>query len=195
MYKKTPLENRIFILYLIEKMEIPISTNVLESCALKYMDYFVLTETIHNLIEHNFIELSSSKDETIRYIITDSGIQTLDFFEKELSQEVRNEINQYVIDNRKSIKRDFQTTANYFYDDDDVDKKNNITVKCGLYEDEELLLEVQISVVSLNQAKFICDNWRKNTSRLYNNILKNLIDENPITYVSSSSEETGKTKS
>lgn len=190
MYKKTPLENRIFILYLIEKMEIPISTHVLESCTLKYMDFFVLQETIHSLLDATFIEVSSSKDETVRYTITDSGIQTLEFFEKELSQDVRNEINQFVLDNRKSIKRDYQTTANYFYADEE-DSTQNLTVKCGLYEDDALLLEVQISVVSINQAKIICENWKKNTSRLYNNILKNLIDENPMTYISSTPDETG----
>ena len=187
MYKKTALENRIFILYLIEKMEIPISTHVLESCALKYMDFFMLTETIHSLLEPGLIETSSSKDDTVRYIITDIGIQTLDHVEKELSQDVRSEINQFVLDNRKSIKRDFQATANYFYEDEDPNK--NITVKCGLYEDDALVLEVQIAVVSINQAKIVCDNWKKNTSKLYTNILSNLIDENPTTYISSTREQ------
>ena len=174
MGDKIKLKNNILILYLIDKMDLPLPMSQIEIVALEYMNYFALNESIHDLIEIKYIESSKVSNDDTRYSITDEGLQALDYFDRLLEQDVRNKINQYVLENHKSIKRDYQTTANYFQ----PLGSDEFTVKCALYEDDIMLLEVNLSVVSLQQARLICENWKNNITKLYGSILENLIDTN-----------------
>ena len=158
-----------------EKIDLPLSMAQIEKATLIHMDYFMLQETIMDLIEIRYIE-KYTDDNLIRYSLTEEGVQSLDYFEKQLSQDIRNKINDYVISNRQRIKRDYETTANYFYNMETED----YTVKCALYEDDSMLMELNITVVSVNQAKLISDNWKANITKLYGSILENLINTEHI---------------
>lgn len=167
------IKNNILILYLIDKMDLPVPMSQIEIVALDYMDYFALQESLHGLLDIRYIE-AHKENNTTRYIITEEGLQSLDYFEKLLPQETRNKINNYILDNRKRIKRDYETTANYFKNLNSED----FIVKCALYEDDIMLMEINLSVVSRDQARLICDNWKNNITKLYGSILENLISTN-----------------
>lgn len=165
------MKNSIVILYLLEKMDVPLPVHQIEQAALSHMDYFSLNETIHDLIDIRYIE--GDQDENItRYSLTEEGIQSLEYFEKQLPGDIRSGINDFVIANRQRIKRDYETTATYFKNIDTDD----YVAKCALYEDDAMLIELNITVVSVNQAKLICDNWKSNITKLYGSILENLIN-------------------
>lgn len=168
----TQTENKLILLYLIDKMDIPLSNSQISHFALSenYMNYFSLQECLSEMVEIKYLD-SYKDNNTTRYTITDEGLQSLDYFEKRIPIETRNTINEYVIQNRKRIKRDYETTANYFKELNSDD----FTVKCALYEDDAMLMEINLSVVSRDQAKLICNNWKTNISTLYGDILSKLI--------------------
>lgn len=165
------MKNSMIILYLLEKMDLPLPSSQIEQASLSHMDYFTLKEIMHDLLEIRYIE-KYQDDNVTRYSITEEGIQSLDYFEKQLSQDVRTSLNDFVIANRQRIKRDYETTATYFKNIDTDD----YIVKCALYEDDTMLMELNISVVSVNQAKLISDNWKANITKLYGSILETLIN-------------------
>lgn len=166
------VENKLLLLYLIDKMDIPLTGSQISQFALEeeFMDYFTIRQCLSDMVNINHLE-SFVENKTTRYTITESGLQTLDYFDKRIPVEIRNKINKYVLDNRKFIKKDYETTANYFKDIN----SNDYTVKCGIYEDDSLLMEINLSVVSRDQAKHICKNWKENVNELYGSILKELI--------------------
>ena len=164
------LKNNLLILYLLEKIELPLPMSHIEVVALEHMDYFALNDAILDLTEINYIESSKANNEETRYSITGEGGQSIEYFDKHLSAEIRNKVNQYVLANRKNIKRDYQTTANFFQNLNSDD----YTVKCALYEDDTMLVEINLNVVSSTQAKIVCNNWRKNTTKVYGAILDSL---------------------
>jgi len=171
-YKK--IEGKLLLLYLIEKMDIPLSGGQISQFALAedYMDYFVLQQNLSEMTKSGFLDKSQDNNNT-RYTILDKGIEVLEYFEKRIPQEIRNKINKYVYDNRKTIKKDYEITANYFLDH----SNNEFIVKCGVYEDETMLMELTISVVSREQAKTICANWKESVKTLYGEIMTKLMAE------------------
>ena len=166
------LKNNLLILYLLEKMELPLPMSHIEVVSLEHMNYFALKDALADLIEINYIEASKTNNDETRYGITGEGVQSIDYFDKHLSQDIRNKVNQYVIANRKSIKRDYETTANFFKNL----SNDEYTVKCALYEDDNMLMEVNLNVVSSAQARLVCNNWRKNITKVYGAILSSLTD-------------------
>ena len=166
------IKNNILILYLIYKMDLPLPISQIEIVALDYMDYFALQDSLHGLLGIRYLE-ATKENNTTRYIITEEGVQILDYFENRLPQDIRKKINQHVLDNRKSIKRDYETTADFFKNLNSDD----FIVKCALYEDDVMLMEINLSVVSKEQARLICDNWKNNITKLYGSIIENLIKQ------------------
>ncbi|MCL1935402.1 MAG: DUF4364 family protein [Defluviitaleaceae bacterium] len=164
------MKNNILILYLLHKMDLPLTISQIEQVLLNYMNYFTLQEAIQDLLDIKYIE-SNKERNLLRYIITEDGFQSLKYFEKSIPSEIRDIINKYILENRNHVKRDYETIASYFkqLDSDDY------IVKCALYEDDIMLMEINISVVSINQAKLICENWENNITKLYASILKDLI--------------------
>jgi len=166
-------ENKLLLLYLIDKMDIPLSNGQISQFALEenYMNYFFIQKCLSEMIEINYLEATQENNNT-RYTITDDGLETLKYFEKHISANIRSRINTYVLENRRKLKRDFEITANYFLDN----RTKEFIVKCGVYEDSKVLMELNISVVTREHAKLIVGNWKNSSSEIYNDILDNLVN-------------------
>lgn len=165
-------ENKLLLLYLIDKMDIPLSNAQISQFALEenFMNYFALQQFLADMVQSGYLDKSQDNNAT-RYAVTDEGITTLEYFEKHIPIDTRNRINKYVAENRKTVKKDFEITANYFYDH----ANNEFIVKCGIYEEETMLMEINVSVVTREQAKLICKNWKVNVNTLYGNIIAELV--------------------
>ncbi|MCL1924830.1 MAG: DUF4364 family protein [Defluviitaleaceae bacterium] len=164
------LQNNILILYILDKMNIPLTIAQIEPVALKFMDYFALSQSIKDLLDIRYIE-KQTENQNIRYSISEEGGVSLEYLEKMLPLETRQAINEYILEHRKSIKRDYEITASYFPNLDSGD----YTVKCSVYEDEIMLLEINLSVVTKDEANNIVGNWKKNSIELYGDIINKLL--------------------
>ena len=162
------IEKKLVILYLLDKMDIPMSNMQITQFALEeeYMDYFEIQQSLAEMIDAGFLDRTSDN----YYSITAEGMTPLEFFSARLPAPTKTRINNYVLSNRNKIKKDFEVTANYFYDH----VHNEFTVKCGAYEDRSMLIEVNITVNNKEHARVICSNWKANVNELYGNILEAL---------------------
>jgi predicted transcriptional regulator len=166
------IENKIILLYLIDKMDIPLSNSQITQFAIEenYMNYYSVQQYLSEMVDAGYLDKSRDYN-TTRYTITDEGSQTLEFFLKNVPQNTKNRILKYVSENRKVVKQDFEIIANHFYDH----KNNEYIVKCGVYDDEMMLLEMNLSVVSKEQALNICNNWKSNIDILYGQLMDLLL--------------------
>jgi hypothetical protein len=165
------VESKLLLLFLMEKMDIPLSHSQISEFTLRdnYMTYFTLQQILAEMVVAKYIEKSKDNNST-RYTITHEGLTLLEYFDKHIPLETRNQIIKYVSENRKNVKKDFEITSNFFYDH----TNNEFIVKCSLYDDDKMLMEINLSVVSREQAKLICSNWKKHISLTYGNILGEL---------------------
>jgi DNA-binding PadR family transcriptional regulator len=140
------------------------------------MHPFVLEQNLADMVQRKFLEATheNSADEKItRYAVTGEGLENLELLENQVPRPVRNLITHYVEENRGKIKKGYEKTCHYFPNEND-----EYTVKCGVYDDKRgaMLMELQVPVVTREQAKFIQSNWNKNYNMLYQRILEILTE-------------------
>lgn len=174
------VENKLLLLYLIEKMDLPLSRGQITEYVrqAEYMDYYTLQQTLAEMVEGGYLENTQENTQdtnTTRYTITEEGQTTLEYFEKHIPVPIRTKINNYVRDNRRIIKKDYENTATYFPNVEN----DEFMVKCGVYEDERVLMELFISVDTRDQAKLIQSNWKANANILYGRIIETLAKNTP----------------
>ena len=161
-------ENKLLLLYLIEKMDLPLSRSQITDYIREddFMDYYTLQQSLADMVDGGYLDVTKDNNNTI-YTITDEGLQTLEYFEEHIPITIRSKINQYIKDNRKDIKRAFENTATFFPNAEN----DEFVVKCGVYEDGRVLMELSISVDTRDQARIIQNNWKANAKTLYGDII------------------------
>ncbi len=169
--------NKLVLLYVLYQMDMAMAWTTLHDFAVSdynYMDYFDFCTYIKELEENGLIE--SYRENNVRYYnITESGEQSLHFFTKLIPESKRNAILSYIRKNKKRIKKEYSVYANYFFHSDD-----EYVVKCGVIEDDLTLMELNVTVVTKEQAKLVRKNWKENVNEIYNNILKDLLKDNYV---------------
>ncbi len=168
-------ENKLIILYLIEKIEVPLSNSEICQFAIEknLMDYFSVQQYLSELVESGLLEMTSENNST-RYTITTDGEDTLNYFIKHISNYAKTVINTYAQENSKRIRAEYAITANYFQE-----MNNEYTVKCGVYDSDGTtsLMEISVNVATKDQARIICRNWKNNVVDLYGSIMRTLATE------------------
>lgn len=164
-------QNKLIILHLVQKMGISLSNSEICQFLLnkEYMDYFSAQQYLVELVDANWLEKAKEHNNT-RYVITDEGEDVINYFKKHINDNVKDDIALYVKENSKRIRDEYAVTANYF-----PEHSGDFLVKCGLCDDSGMtLMQINVSVVSKQQAQQICKNWRKNVNHLYGTFLNAL---------------------
>lgn len=168
-------ENKLIILYLIEKIEVPLSNSEIIQFAQEknLMDYFSVQQYLAELVESGLLDMTTENNST-RYTITSAGEDTLNYFIKHISNYTKTVINNYAKENSKRIRAEYAVTANYFQE-----MNNEYTVKCGVYDSDGTtsLMEISVNVATKDQARIICRNWKNNAADLYGEIMLRLATE------------------
>ncbi len=166
------VENKLLLLYLIDRMNTPMTNSQISQFTLEenFMSYFELQHVLFEMVQSGYLEIYQENNQSY-YSITNEGITTLEYFEKHVPVHIRNRIVKFVTDNQHNEQKNFDVTANYFFDH----TSNEFIVKCGLYEKEKSLMEISLLVVSRDQAKLICNNWKTNVNKIFGKIISELI--------------------
>ena len=166
------IEHKIMLLFLINRMDIPISNSQITQFALEenYMNFYSVQQYLKDMVEIDYLDCSTDNN-TTRYTITGEGVRALNTFANYVPQHLKNRIAKYVSENRREVMKGFETTANHFYDHD----TDEYIVKCGVYDYDTLLMEINVSVVNKEQALFICNNWKSDVGRLHAQIIDILL--------------------
>ena len=99
-------EDKLIILYLVEKMGIALSNSEICQFLLEknYINYFNAQQYLSELVESGFLD-QQKENNTTRYSLTDEGTEVLSIFIKHISPAAKNDIITYVHDNGKKIKQ------------------------------------------------------------------------------------------
>jgi Fe2+ or Zn2+ uptake regulation protein len=165
-------ENRLLLLYLIDEMDLPLSRSQITEHVRQseYMDYYTLQQTLAGMVDSGYLEQTQDNN-TTRYSVTEEGHTMLEYFKTHIPSSFRTKIDNYVRDHRRNIMKEFENTATYFPNE----ANNEFTIKCGVYEDRRVLMELFITVDTREQAKLIQTNWKTNAKVLYGRIMGELV--------------------
>lgn len=171
MQPETRMLYKLIILYILDKVDFPMTNAQLTNFLLErdYTTYFNVQLTLSDLAEDEFIR-KETLNSTSMYRITDSGRETLSFFQSSISLAIRTEIDQYLSENRYNLREEVSTPAEYF----EV-KQNEYLARLQVLERGLAIIDLNLVVSSKEAAEHICTQWKKKSSDIYAYIISNLL--------------------
>lgn len=163
--------NKLIVLYILEKIEMPLSNTQITNIILEnnIINYFSLQECLSELEHSDLIKLEEGQDKPT-YQLSETGRRTLDMFTDKISKNTRTLINEYIVKNKDRIKIESEIFADFY-----KVKEHEYIVNLKVIENEIVLIDLKLNVVSAKQAKLICEKWKSSSGKIYGQIMDSLI--------------------
>lgn len=165
-------QNKLLLLYIIDKPQTPLSNSEITEFVLEnnYMNYFLIQQFLSELVESKFIEYKKYKGKEV-YTLLKKGKVALDCFIDRIPKKVKDDINDKFQIKLNNMKRDTQVIGDYY-----KKQEGEYIVYLKLVENDITLFSLNLNVVTSEQAKMICENWKSKPDSVYQSILKVLIN-------------------
>lgn len=167
-------ENKLLILYILDKINMPVGSIELTNYILeeRLMGFIDFQQYVHELADDNYIKTYSAGGIT-QYSVTDGGAALIKDMVDLLPGTEKNRVNRTVGKQKRRTINARSVTADYTPDNE----------KCGvvhlkMIEGEHVLLELNIATASKEEALLICKNWREKTSEVFTGIYELLLCQN-----------------
>lgn len=162
---------KLIILYMLKKVTFPLTRAQISDFVVGegYTSYFHLQEVLAEMEESHLLKTEHHGHMTY-YSMDEQGRQTLDFFENEISPEIRRDIANYLVLHSYEMRSDSSTLADYFRTAD-----QNYCVHCSVREGRETLIELKFTVPTETAAQTLAENWKQKSTEAYEALLKVLM--------------------
>lgn len=166
-------ENKLLVLYVMESLKQPITNTQLTEIILEnnFINYFTLQQYISELVSSEFLKYEVVNDKNLIQI-TEKGLKTLSFFADRISAIKKKIIDDYLLSMIDSIKKELTIHSDYTLGKDDT-----FIVNLKALENDNLLINLDVSVPSKKQALDLCNKWNENPSDIYNKIMLSLFSD------------------
>lgn len=170
MIENTSTLYKMIILYMLKKVTFPLSNSQITNFLLdhEYTTYFHIQQTIHDLMDTHLI-LERKQGNSICYEITPEGQKTLSYFEKNMSDSIRLEVDSYILEKGYEMRNENSITAEYYRT-----PEQEYTVQLGVLEKNAPLIQLKITVPTEEMAKNFCHNWPKKSQEIYASVMTSL---------------------
>ena len=158
-------------LYMLKQVNFPLTNAQLTDFFLEheYTTYFTLQQALNELLESGLIRMHSNHS-TTHYEITREGEETLEFFGKNISPAIIDDMDQYLRENRFRIRNEAGVIADFY-----KSTNQDYIVHCEIREGKTVLLDVSLSVPDREQAEAMCSQWEKKNQDIYSYVMKTLM--------------------
>ncbi len=162
---------KLMILYMLNKVTFMMNLSQIRDYFLskEYTSYFTFQNIISDLIEAKLIEERKTKTSQ-KYSLTQDGITTLSYFQNNLSDKIKLEIEQYIQENKMKMKSESSFVADY-----NETKNNNFNVHLEIIENKDALLSIDLEMPDSETALSMCEKWKTSAQNIYNFIIKELL--------------------
>ena len=160
-------ENKILVLYILNKIGKPISNDALLNLVLAVtdMNYFYFQQFLLDLLENGYI-MNYHKDDYSFYEITEFGRETLELTQNILPGIIKLRVDANFKSELESFEEAHSVVAEYT-----PKSENYFTVTCKIIEHNETIFEVSTFAGSSEHAKQIVNNWKNHAEQMYPQIL------------------------
>ena len=166
-------ENKLLLLYILKTLREPISNSQITDMVLEnsFINYFTLQQYLNELDTSGFINYQEINDKNL-IIITEKGEKVLSFFQDRISPNKKAIFDNYIAEKLDLIKKELTIQSDYLPVDE-----NNYLVDLKAFEGESILIDLKISVPTKKYASDLCENWKNNSSLIYNEIINTLLKD------------------
>jgi len=161
--KETNTIYKLATLYMLSKADTPISTNKLSLFLLMndYTDYFTFQQGLNDLVKDGLVDKTEQHGRTL-YSLTDEGNKTLSLLKKELSSDMKKDIDRYIKENKISMREELSVQSKYH-----SEGLGQYISNLSIEENGHPLIEINLSSSTEEAAERICTNWKKSSEEVY----------------------------
>lgn len=165
------VENKLILLYIVDKIKIPINNLQFTKIITEnnFMNYFIFQQVLTELCESKYLLCEKLEGKSV-YSISKSGSEVLKYFINKIPIGLKKRIDNLAALLRKRVKNEINIIADYIQE-----AENIYYVNCKAQENDFVLMEVKLMVGSKNDARVICDNWKKHSQAIYPEIINSLL--------------------
>lgn len=162
---------KLIVLFMLQNSEKPLTNSQLSEFILEkeYTNYFHLQQAISELVDAGLLEKQTFSN-TSYYHTTPEGRDTLSYFENDLSADIRQEVQSYLVAIGRQKPERILTPADYY-----ETPQGGYAVRCQLIEKNTSLLDLSISAPNKEAAKAIARNWSRKSQDIYAEIMEELL--------------------
>ncbi|MDO4617375.1 MAG: DUF4364 family protein [Lachnospiraceae bacterium] len=162
---------KLVILYMLDQVNFPLSNAQISEFFLdqEYTSYFHVQQVLNEMQDSDLI-IPENTQSTTYYKMTENGAQTLKFFRKEISDEIRRETKNYLARNEYRLRSDSSSIADYYRVGPD-----DYAAHCVVRENDADLIDLTLHVPTESGAVEICENWKKKSQEAYAAIIELLM--------------------
>lgn len=162
---------KLIVLYMLHKVDFPLTNSQISAFILDrgYTTYFTLQSVLSELAESNMIRVETIRNSSY-YTITESGSEALHYFQNRISKQIRDEIDQYMAENKMKLRDEVSIIADYYKNTAD-----EYSVHCVVKEKYSNPIDLTITVPDEAQAKAVCRHWREHCQQIYEFVMKELL--------------------
>lgn len=157
------VQAKIVILYTLQKFKLAMSMAQLYKIILDndILDYFSFMHYFYDLLDYGYMKSTVIENET-RYDIQPKGIEAVDLFTNKIPPAIRRKINLAIEDVLDSYEKvmDIRATTTAI-------SERRFVAKCGIYEWNVPLLELNLTVGDKKQAEKLAKYFRDNATEIY----------------------------
>jgi hypothetical protein len=172
MQSDTFMLYKLMILYILSRVSFPLTNAQLTSFILEkeYTNYFNIQRAISELIDDSFISTKTIRNSSL-YRITESGTQTLLFFDNMISAGIKEDIEAYLLQNKYQLQAEVSTPAEFFQV-----KKGEFAAHLSVIERDASIIDITLSVTTEEEAAKVCNNWKEKSSDIYAYLMSTLLE-------------------
>ena len=152
------MQNEILLLYILDKLDFPISDKLLTEFVLKpgLINYFSYKEALEALLKNGFVSKAQGNDGQDIYVITDPGRVSCRSMEPALSQSLRIPYDDLLLKEKDRLSSDM-TVSSYIF----IDANKNLAVRCFIREKGNIVVDLRLPVPDRETGEEICALWQK----------------------------------
>lgn len=162
---------KLIILYMLNKVDFPLTNAQISEFFLEneYTNYFSLQEAINDLDDSGFI-FSEAIRNTSYYHLTSEGRQTLEYFGNKIPNAIIDDVDIFLIKNKYELRNEVGTLSDYYRS-----STGDYIVHCQVKESNAILIELNLSVPTKEDASSMCARWKDASTEIYQNVMSNLM--------------------
>lgn len=162
---------KLIILYMLNKVDFPLTNGQISEFILDkgYTNYFTLQQAISEMVEAGFIHEETTHNRTL-YHLTEEGLDTIHYFKKNISPAIQDDINTFLNEKSYDLKNEVSIRADYYQN-----KKSDYSVRCQILENKTPLIDLTLTVPSVEEATTIANKWNTKNQEIYALIMANLL--------------------
>ena len=162
-------ENKLILLYIIDKLGIPLSGLYITEIVLEpgLMNYFSVQAALNDLVGSKLLTRYPDNDGIPIYDISKLGHEALHSFKKLIAPGILAHYNENLSKNASKIRKEMEINAYYF-----TDSNNEFYVRCFVRIEGTYTIDIRLPAADKKEAGEICANWKNNTASIYLEIIK-----------------------